>query len=298
MMLRVFAVGVVATILALPTRAGGIDDFNHGIEAHNRGDDQTAIASFTRALTSSDLTASDRSAALIDRGAAYERQKQYANAIADFTAALALNPGRYDATYGRMLAYRENDQGQLAASDCDALVKMRPNIAALQEACGIVGWENGDFPTAVAHFETAIGLGAKPPVFAVLWLEIARLRAGKPNEAEFVNLTRKLDLDGWPAPIFDLYMGKASPDAVVAAAEKIERHTTIPAFLHLQDSAPLSPSESASLQLRRCQAAFFVGEWQLLGRNTAKAQILLRDADADCKDWLPPKKELARLAQK
>jgi tetratricopeptide (TPR) repeat protein len=142
-MYRLLAELALAALIALPVRASSLDDFDQGMDAHNRHDDDAAIAAFNRALAAGDLDASLRPAALFDRGVAYFRKKKYAYAIADFSAVLALTPGRYDATSERMKAYRRNAQSGLAAEDCDALLKMRPKSAELSDLCGVIRWENG-----------------------------------------------------------------------------------------------------------------------------------------------------------
>lgn len=298
-MYRVFAAGMLAVLLASSAYSSGLDDFNQGVDAHNRGDNSAAIDAMSRALSSADLANNLRPAALIGRGIAYERGKRYADAIADFTAAVALNPERYDAIYERMRAYAHNDEGQLARADCEALTKIRPKFAELYEECGTIDWENGDFAEAVPNFETAVTLGSTSPVLTDLWLEISRLRAGVPDQTEFAAFTKKLGLDGWPQPIFDLYLGKTTPDAVLEAAEKGEQPSSVPVYFHIEGDPP-SPyaTKSPSLQQRRCLSAFFVGEWQLLKGNIAQAKMLLGKTESYCGDPLLAEKDMSRLAQK
>ncbi|HEY3638649.1 MAG TPA: hypothetical protein VGK90_10905 [Rhizomicrobium sp.] len=297
-MARFLSAAMLAMLLLSSARASSVDDFNQGIEAHNRGDNETAISVFSRALASGDLTKNQKRAALLDRGFAYKTKKRYVDAIADFTSVLAIDPSRIDATLERMQSYLGNEQDSLAASDCDTLIKMRPGFAAFYEECGIISWQDGNFPRAVSYFDTGVGLGLKPSIFGLLWWEIARMRAGMPQQAKFALLAKKLNLDGWPSPIFDLYLGKSTPDTVMAAAEKSDRPSSVPGFLHFQDYSPAPIARTTSQDLRRCQAAFFVGEWQLLNGNIAQALPLLNRTETYCKSWLPAKKEVARLAQK
>jgi tetratricopeptide (TPR) repeat protein len=305
-MYRIFATGMFAALLALSAsaRASSLDDFYQGIDDNNRDESEAAVAAFTRALAAGDLADDLRPVALIDRGEVYSREKRYADAVADFTAALARSPGRYDATEGRMRAYARNSQGELAAADCDALIKLRPSFANTYGQCGLISSENGDFARAVPYFKSAVSLSSSPSAFFSLWLEIARRRAGTPDEAEFAALAKKLGLDGWPRPIFDLYLGNATPEAVLAAAEKDEQRSSVSSYAYIEDielhsdQAERRATKPTTLRVRRCQAAFFVGEWQLLNRNIAQADLLFSKTSDYCGDWLPAKKELARLAQK
>ena len=66
----------------------------------------------------------------------------------------------------------------------------------------MIRWENGEFVQSVPYFTTAVGLAAKTDPIAALWLEIARERAGVPNEAQFAQIAAQLNPERWPAPLF------------------------------------------------------------------------------------------------
>lgn len=297
-MARLFLAGVVTALSVFPAWGSSFDDFNQGVNAFNRGDSEVAISALTRALASRDLAEGLKPAARIDRGIAYEREKRYADAITDLGAALASNPGRYDATYWRMLAFELSGQAKEAAADCDALLKLRPRAAALYAHCWRIEWDNGEFVKAVPYIETMARLETRPAAIDVLWLEITRLRAGVPDETEFEQFAKELNVDEWPSPVIELYLGKTTPEAVMAAAEESERATSVAGFLHIEPRTDISESRTASPQSRKCQATFFVGEWQLLHHNFAAAAPLLREADLSCKNWLPAKAEVRRLTLK
>jgi len=297
-MWRIFAGSMFLVLSVLPALAGSFDDFNQGINANNRGDSAAAINAFSRALESGELSKSLTPVALLDRGIAFERQKRYEDAIADLNAALALNPGKYDAIYWRMLAYAWNAQGGLASADCDSLLRARPMVAALYSQCALMRWVNGEYAQAARYFETAVGLRPKRLASDILWLELSRLRAGTPDEAQFAQYSKELELDGWPAPIFELYLGKRTPEAVLAAAENRSRPFSVPGFLHFQSESAPPTTQTASLQLQRCESAFFVGEWQLVHQNSTIAKSLLRETETYCNGWLPAQTELDRLTPK
>ena len=302
---RLFAAFVVASAFALPARATGFDDFNRGVNANNRGDSATAIDSLSRALASKDLPENLRPIALLDRAGAYERQKRYDDAIADLNETPKLSPNDYDAIYRRMFAYAASKRGSLAEADCDTLLKMRGRAAPLYFQCGIVGFENGDFARAVPYFQTAVELEAHPQPFHVLWLEIARQRAGTPDDAQFARFAKYMDLDIWPAPIFNLYLGKAGPEAALVVEANSRPQLSLPTFLHLAPESPApitgtvtSGSSNEALPTRRCLSAFFTAEWEIVHQNSGRAMELLCEAATGCPDALVVQTEIERLTPK
>jgi lipoprotein NlpI len=52
----------------------------------------------------------------------------------------------------------------------------------------------------------------------VLWLHLARMRAGQPDAAEFAANTAGLSLSGWIRPMFDYYQGRGDYNAALDAS--------------------------------------------------------------------------------
>jgi hypothetical protein len=92
-----------------------------------------------------------------------------------------------------------------------------------------------------------------------LWLDLARRRAGLPSE--LANNAKRLDMSKWPAPIVRLFLGQATPEAVLAAADR---------------------SGPAVRKARRCEAAFFAGELMLQQSREGEAIRLIDRAAAEC----------------
>jgi len=85
------------------------------------------IAACTAVIDSSAASPHDRATALNNRGVTRSQQGDLEAAIADYTAAIALNP-RYDfAFYNRAKAWR--DKGETAKADADAAEAVRINPA-------------------------------------------------------------------------------------------------------------------------------------------------------------------------
>lgn len=67
--------------------------------------------------------------ALVDRGDDYEALDNQQAAIADYTAAIAINPEYAYAYASRCESYFELDQGQRAMDDCDKAIELNPKLA-------------------------------------------------------------------------------------------------------------------------------------------------------------------------
>jgi lipoprotein NlpI len=86
------------------------------------------------------------------------------------------------------------------------------------------------------------------------------VRAQEDGRTELSTLAAKLQTKDWPYPLIELFLGKQSPEAAMAAAGKPEE---------------------------RCEAQFYIGEWQLLqGRRAAAARTLEAAAGTCPKDFL------------
>jgi tetratricopeptide (TPR) repeat protein len=277
------AIGFVTALAVGAARANSFEDFNLAANALNRGDNDSAIRLYSHALASGDLMSSLKLPALLGRANAYVREKHYSDAIPDANSALEFDPASSDAMTLRMRAFEGTGQYALAAADCDWLLRARPRSSELYSRCAYVRWQNADFAEAVSYFTTAVGLPKSPVPIDVLWLEIARWRAGTSDEAQFARIANSLNLAAWITPVFDLYLGNIGPDAALAPSQKALGQSQVP---------------SDTMRDRRCEIVFFVGEWQFQHRNIAAALALFQEAASNCPDWLAPSIEAKRLAQK
>jgi tetratricopeptide (TPR) repeat protein len=83
---------VAGAAIATPT-----EDGNAGLDAFDRGDFASAVAMFTKALNSHQLSKDDEEFAFEKRGSAYLRLGDYRSAVADLEQALKLKPDDQDA---------------------------------------------------------------------------------------------------------------------------------------------------------------------------------------------------------
>ena len=95
--------------------------------------------------------------------------------------------------------------------------------------------------------------------YAALWRDIADRRSDRPSR--LAQAVPQLDMDKWPAAVVRIYLGQASREAVLAAAD--------------------SP-DATTKKIRTCEANFFSGEMALLRGAKNAAEPLLRAAAAEC----------------
>jgi lipoprotein NlpI len=93
----------------------------------------------------------------------------------------------------------------------------------------------------------------------MIWRYLARERAGENAREELEANASRLKSADWPYPVVELYLGRRSPADLLSAVS--------------------GPDE-------RCEAQFYIGEWDLLGgNNTAAAAALQIAADTCSKDF-------------
>ncbi|MBS1169042.1 MAG: lipoprotein NlpI [Proteobacteria bacterium] len=93
------------------------------------------------------------------RGSAYGQAGQFQAALADFTTAIQLNPGFYQAYNNRALLYREQlNQPQAALADYNQAITLNPTYQPAYLGRGILYRQNGQLDLAMADFDQAVTL--------------------------------------------------------------------------------------------------------------------------------------------
>ena len=252
---------LLAVLLAPCARASSFSDFNAGVDAWNDGHAELAIEFMTKALAPGDLAPPLRALAYLDRGLAYLKVKQPDKAVADFSALLELKPGDENALFLRARANWADDQLAAAITDYKTYLQATHATGPAYFVLGQAEWSAGRFADAAGDLAQAVKLS--PNAYSVLWLELSRARAGAPDEKAFAQDVAALDLDDWPRPLLDYYLGKATQDDVNKAA------------LHGDAKAQTG---------QKCEADFYVGEWLLLHPGGMAAKPLIADAASHCPD--------------
>jgi tetratricopeptide (TPR) repeat protein len=144
----------------------------------------------------------------------------------------------------------------------------------LERTRGRANFYAANYDAAVSDFLRAVRRKPDEP-YGVLWLYLARTRAGNPNApAELQTNAAPLKRPDWPYPVVELFLARRTPDALLAAAGK--------------------PGEI-------CEAQFYIGEWRLLQGNRTSAAKALKTAADNCpkgfEELAAAQAELQRLSQ-
>lgn len=239
--------------------AATYDDFADGVAAFERGDATSAITSLTKALNAPDLAPNLKVTAYLDRARSYLATGQCASAVSDTNSAKA--QGADDRTIAFLVAGSQYCARDFRAADASysALIGASPS-PSLHFIRGRTRWAMGDFSGAASDFAALNAADPKYPYF-VAWLAVAQYRSGKPDLSALARATDHLDMDAWPGPIISLFLGKATPDDVNAAAEK---------------------GDASAIKNQQCEANFYIAEWQLAKNDPAAARPLLQSAADKC----------------
>jgi tetratricopeptide (TPR) repeat protein len=228
----------------------------------NRGDAHKAKGDFDRAIADySQVIALDPKYvdAYNDRGIAYYDKADYDHAIADYTQAIALDPKYVYAYNNRGNAYKATGDLDRAIADYDQAIALDPRYALAYSNRGNAYLTMGDPGRALSDFDQEVQLNPKNAFaylrralaevyvdkagaaaddlatalkiepagqYFVLWLHIARSRAGQRDADEIRNNADKLDRDKWPWPIVQLFLGSSTPEAVRTAAQSTDNANT------------------------------------------------------------------------
>jgi tetratricopeptide (TPR) repeat protein len=176
-------------------------------------------------------------------------------ALADYGKAIALAPRTPGFLRERARLYNWTGKHDQALADYDAAIALAPRFNAAMDERAKTLFDLGRYDAAAAQFTTVIGLTPGDP-YPVLWRHIARVRGGMPDAEEFQAGIHTLSLDGWPAPLFDLFLGRTTIEAVRIASE----------------AAPEG----------ECEAAIFSGEYHLMKGDQAASIQNFEEAASVC----------------
>jgi tetratricopeptide (TPR) repeat protein len=211
-----------------------------------KGDSDHAIQDYDQSLQLNP----DYTDALIGRGSVYGEKGDYDRAIEDLNRALLLNPKSADALADRGDAYLGKMQDERAIQDYDQALALSPNNTEVLNGRSQAYFDLGRFATAVTDLSAAAKLDPSYPYYP-LWLYVSRVRAGQDGRAELEKNSRQAKLAEWPGPVFNLFLGKTTPEAILSAANN---------------------SNAKKDREQHCEAYFYLGEYALMKGNTAEAR--------------------------
>jgi len=185
--------------------------YNRGEAVFARGDDDRAIADFGEALRFDP----NLSYVHLARGRAYDRKGDDEMAIADYDEALRLNPTSTEAYDERANAYEHEGDYRRAIVDYGKAIRRDDGYADAYFGRAIAYLYSGSAARGRADFERFAKL-VPTDAFAALWLDVADRRSAHPSG--LARAAWRLDMNAWPAPLVRLFLGDATPAAVLAAA--------------------------------------------------------------------------------
>jgi len=221
-----------------------------------QGQHDNAIADYTQSLRIDPKDAGT----IANRGWTRRKKGDLDGAFADFNEAIRVDPKFVRAYYNRGLAWNDRVDYDRAIADFNEAIRLDPKGDVSYHDRALTKFYKGDFVGAADDFRKSNDL--KPESFTVLRMYIARSRAGASNaNAEFAKAADELKSKNWPRPVIEFYLGERSAESMVAAAaDNIER---------------------------RCDAQFYLGEWQIMQNKRAEAAETLRGAVAEgCPKYL------------
>ena len=203
-----------------------------------RGRPAEALRCYERALK---IKKKD-SALLALKGEALSMLGRYRQAVGVFGASLARNPRAPETLNGRAIARAAMGRIEKANADWRRQLAMLPESQPAARAC--VALRLADYQAALPELERAIDKAPDDPYWRLYRLTALR-RLGRPAEAV------AMPADGaWPAPLFALQAGTATPEAVLAAAttegRRAEALFQLERFREVCESAPPALIEYAA----------------------------------------------------
>ena len=218
--------------------AAAADDANAAVVAAKNGQYEEAIDLFTRAINSDELGLANRARAFGYRGIAKATTGDYDGAQLDLNSSVALDSD-FNADAYAYRGYIKLVLGQSKEAAVD-----------LDKSAELLIWS-----------------------YNVLWLHLARLKAGLPdtgprslaNNAITLDVKRNQDgspgLTRWPGALVKFMQGNATREEVAAAAQQ---------------------GDPARLAERVCDVDFYLGEVDLARNNPAAAKVQFERAADKC----------------
>ena len=199
-------------------------------DAFDRRDDgrrlrDNAIADFSAALS----LKGDDGSVLIERGQDYHMNEQFDLAVADFSAALKLKNSP-STLLDRAASQRAKGAYEEAIADCTAALAIEVRETGVEtwdiyNERGYAEFLTARYDAAAADFDKALTLGADSRTddvlwlpYQIAWLHIARVRAGHSDTQELESFSGKINDKQWPGTLIALFLGKTRLEDVSAAA--------------------------------------------------------------------------------
>lgn len=191
--------------------------------------------------------------AFANRCDAYNNKHDYDHALSDCNEAIRLDPKSPIASTNRGDAYfGKKDYGR-AIADYSQAMRLAPDNVIPVHNRGNAYFVTGNFTAAAADLLGANQLAERP--YAMLWRFLALGHLGQDGATELRGNAARLTTKNWPYPVIEYYLG----DRTLA---------------HMR-AAVGNPND-------KCEAEFYLGEWQLVHGNSGDARAALQTAADTC----------------
>src|SRR5271157_2830555 len=255
-----------------PDYAAGF--YNRGLSYSGKRQYDRAIQDFDQAIR----LKPDLGEAFYARGLAFYRKGEYDRAIQDYDQAIRLRADDAEAFLDRGRARERKSEFDLALQDYDQAIRLSPDLVGAFYRRGSARFNSGQFAAAQSDFAKALQLNPAYP-YDVIWLYLAQARAGQDTTGELSKNAAQIELTGWPGQIISLYLGKMTPESVLAAAK---------------DADPKKDRE------HDCETYFYLGEHALLAGKEEEARRLFQQSVdtgvTNFDEYTAAQAELKRLA--
>jgi tetratricopeptide (TPR) repeat protein len=242
--------------------------YNRGVLHSAKDDNDRAIVDYSEAIRLDPTLYPPR----INRGLIYFDNSDYGRAITDFSEAIRLNPKQALAFFNRGYVYAVQGDTTRAIADLSEAIRLDSSYTRSLLWRGYVNSNLGNYDAAASDLGRV--LLATDDAYAALWYFLANWRSGKQSAMALEVFASKLKPAEWPYPVVQLFLGRNTPDQVLAAAGE--------------------PNEL-------CEAQFYIGAWHAHRGERAAAGAPLRAAVDTCPKWFAEyhgaQAELKRLGQ-
>jgi len=170
-------------------------------------------------------------------------------------------------------AYTDKGQYDRAIQEYDQAIKLNSKYATPYYNRGIAHYALGQFEDAAADFEQNLALDSANNAstswlkldaayaYSVIWRHLACGIMDADDGEELKRNAAWVEYDKWPGPIVALYLDQTTIEQVRAAAKQ-------------------GSTEARANQ--NCEAAFYLGEYELLRKSSSTAKTLLQEAVNTC----------------
>ena len=194
--------------------------------------------------------------AFFNRGNAHRDKGLYDRAIKDYDTAIRLKPDFAEAYRNRGSAYSTKGLYDRAIKDYNKAVRIKPDFAGAYKGLGTTRFYSGHFPEAARDFKRSLSIDSSD-MYSALWLYLAHERSAQSGRQELARTAAKVDLSDWPGPVVLLFLGKTTPQQVLAAAKH---------------------SDQRKQREQEREAFFYVGQYYLLRGDRGESARLFRKA--------------------